>query len=713
MVTHEPSAAATRGSGWRRAAIVVVAVLAALVLLVVFFPWNAARGPIGRYVSDKTGRHFAITRNLSVSLGRTTRVRAEGVEFANPSWASDPWLLRSDVVDLQVRLWPLLHGQLVLPSLSLQHAESGLQELPDGRKTWDLTKPGSKPSAKSQLPAIGRLAVDDGRLHYLAPAQRIDVQAQLSMQPDPGNASKALAVQADGRFRDQPFHATGHAGDVLQIVQGLQKPFPAEVRIEAANTRMHVVGTVAQLVPLGGITADVDVQGRSLADLYHVTGVVLPETPSYKLQAHVSDEGTTWKASGIKALLGKSDLTGELAFDNSQAVPLLSGKVESQRVDFVDLGPLIGLDDKPRPDTPKPPPNRDAKASAKQASAAAPGKVLPDKSLDLDRLRKMNADVQYTAVHIVNLNTIPVDQGKLHVRLHDGLLDIDPMDLGFAGGRLAGRVRIDASKDPAASALKLSMRNVALPKLVSGSSFEKYLSLGTVQADIDLHMRGNSTARMLATSDGTVAAVMGGAHMSKLASQAASLHVGEVLGLLLTGDKEIDVRCAAAAFDVRRGLMQSRALVFDTSDTALYGDGSVNLASENLDLIVRQYPKEKSLLSLRSPIRVDGPFRKPDVHLDKTALATKGGASVALAAVTPLLALAATFEKGGGKDADCGSVLREAAGVKGGAEGMAGAAAQAARSEAQQPGGKEAMGAGPNPEEKPGLLARMKKALGF
>ncbi|HEY1230892.1 MAG TPA: hypothetical protein VGF26_26600, partial [Ramlibacter sp.] len=100
-------------------------------------------------------------------------------------------------------------------------------------------------------------------------------------------------------------------------------------------------------------------------------------------------------------------------------------------------------------------------------------------------------------------------------------------------------------------------------------------------------------------------------------------------------------------------------------------------------------------------------------HLDKAALATKGGASVALGAITPLLALAATIEKGGGKDADCGSVLREAAGVKGGAEGMAGAAAQAARSEAQQPGGREAMGAGASTQDKPGFFARMKKALGF
>lgn len=710
MALRSTSATAAGHSRWRTAAIIVAGVLVAVVLVIAFFPWDAMRGPIGRYVSDKTGRHFAITRHLQVSLGRTVHVRAEGVEFANPSWAADPWLLRADVVDLQARLWPLLHGTIILPSLTVEHAESGLQALPDGRKTWDLSRPGAKKST-GNMPQIGRLAVDDGRLHYVAPAQRIDVQARLSMQPDPRNPGKALAVQAEGRFRDQPFRATGHAGDVLQLVQGSDKPFPAEARVEAANTTIHVVGTIAQLVPIGGISADVDVQGRSLADLYHVTSVVLPETPNYTLKAHVSDDGSRWNATSIQAMLGKSDLSGSLSFDNGQAVPLLSGAVVSQHVDFADLGPLIGMEPKPRSATAAGSADRRQKPAAKPV-AAATGKVLPDKTLDLDRLRRMNANVQYTAVRIVNLNTIPVDQAKLHVVLHDGLLDIDPMDLGFAGGRLAGRVRIDATKDPASSQLKLSMRNVKLPKLVSGSTIEKYVSLGTVQADIDLRMRGNSTAGMLATSSGNVAAVMGGAHMSKIASQAADLHLGELIGLFIKGDKEIDVRCAAAAFDVQRGVMQSRALVLDSADTALYGDGSVNLASENLDLTIRQYPKEKSLLSLRSPIRVDGPFRKPALHLDKTALATKGGASVALGALNPLLALIATFETGPGKDADCSSVLREAAGVKGGAQGMAGAAAQAARSEAQQPGGSKAMGGPASQDDKPGFFERLKKALG-
>ena len=52
----------------------VVAVVIALVLA--FFPWDVLRGPLNRYVSDKTGRHFEITRKLDVKLGPTVRILA-------------------------------------------------------------------------------------------------------------------------------------------------------------------------------------------------------------------------------------------------------------------------------------------------------------------------------------------------------------------------------------------------------------------------------------------------------------------------------------------------------------------------------------------------------------------------------------------------------------------------------------------------------------
>ena len=677
---------------WRplaRVAAVLAGLIALALAVVVLFPWDAMRGPISRYVSQKTGRHFAITRHLDVDLGRNARVRAEGIEFANPTWARDPHLLRAEAADLEIRLWPLLHGQVIIPNISLSHPQIGLEERADGRRTWNLTPQGDGQSATSshQAFSIGRLSVDAGQVHYVAASKRVDARIALrSAGAGEGKLYLPIRFEAQGTFRDQPFQAHGSAGNLMQLREGRGQPYPAEIHLQAADTIIDAQGSVAQLVPLGTVQANVRVQGRSLADLYHILGVVLPETPRYILQAQLSDEDNIWHATHIRARLGASDLSGELTLSRDAVVPTLTGTVRSERVDFTDLSPLVGQAES------------ESRTSA-QPLPAAQVRVLPNRPLDVRRLREMNADVNYTVARIVDMNTIPVNSAAVHLRLEQGILQIDPMELGFAGGRARGRLRIDANGDQAASELRLELRNIDLTKLVSGSRFEKYISLGRVHGRTDLRMRGNSTAEMLGNADGSLVMLMGSAHMSKIASQAANLHVGELLGLLITGDRDIEVRCAAASFDIRNGLMRSRALLLDSADTALYGDADISLANEQINVVIRQYPKEKSVLSLRSPLHIDGSLAKPTIHPEKGPIAAKGGAAFAAGALTPLLALAATLETAPGKDADCTPVLKEAAGPTNAGD-MARAASQAANSEIVQG------------ENKPGLWQRIREAFG-
>jgi hypothetical protein len=102
-------------------------------------------------------------------------------------------------------------------------------------------------------------------------------------------------------------------------------------------------------------------------------------------------------------------------------------------------------------------------------------------------------------------------------------------------------------------------------------------------------------------------------------------------------------------------------LLFDTVDTVIFGEGAVNFASEQMDFYLRPYPKDASILSLRSPLKLTGTLGSPHTGPDKAALGKRAGLALALGAINPLLALAATIETGPGKDASCGAILREAA----------------------------------------------------
>ncbi|HEX5285423.1 MAG TPA: AsmA family protein, partial [Polaromonas sp.] len=118
----------------------LAALLVILLLVVYFFPWDALRQPINRYVSDQLGRRFEITRHLEVHPGLTITVVADGVEFSNPEWARDRYLVKASAAEFDIKLLPLLFGKVELPRLVLTEPEIGLQIEPDGRRTWALSR---------------------------------------------------------------------------------------------------------------------------------------------------------------------------------------------------------------------------------------------------------------------------------------------------------------------------------------------------------------------------------------------------------------------------------------------------------------------------------------------------------------------------------------------------------------------------------------------
>jgi AsmA family protein len=649
MNTLPPSRPRLHNALWARIAAGIVAVLVLLVLLVLFFPWDVLRGPLNRYVSEQTGRKFEITRRLDVKLGRTTRVLADGIEFANPPWAREPYLVKAEAAEIQVRFWPLLSGRIELPLVSLQKPELGLQIEPDGKRTWSLAK---DTSDESKVPAIGQLLIDQGVITYLASAEGADIRAEVGLAAEAAS-EMPLTYKAKGKWKGENFTAQGRTGGVLQLSEDTAGTFPLEIDAAAGATRLKASGSVTNLAQFGSIDAKFELEGRSLEDLYKLVGVVLPGTPPYKLRGQLNKQGQSWAVSQINGVLGKSDLNGALTFNNAKPVPLLSGKVQSRLLDFEDLGPIIGLSSDNAPPAM-------TQAVATQKRPARAGRVLPDSKLDFARLKAMNANVSYSAAKIVHVKALPLDRMSANIKLDNGVLELDPLKLGVAGGELAGRLAINSKVSPTVIETRLDARAIELNRLFPTIETTKS-SLGRISGQVDLKGSGSSTAQVLASSSGNVAFLMGSGQISNILLEFMGLDGGEIIKFLVRGDRNVRLRCAAAAFDVQKGLMTSKAIVLDTVDTVIDGSGTISLADETLNIRLEPSPKDASILSLRSPLTIGGTFGAPTAAPDKGSLAGRAGIALALAAINPLLALAATIETGPGENADCRQVIQQAA----------------------------------------------------
>ena len=566
----------------------------------------------------------------------------------------DRHLLVAKGAEFEIRYWPLLVGKVVIPRLSLMSPAVGLQMEEDGRRTWAL---GKDTSDKSTVPEIGLVQVDRGTVNFLAPHLAIDMHANIDFDTSLG--AMPLGFEINGTYQKQPLTAQGRTGNVVQLTSTGQLPFPIEIDAAAGQTRLKAIGTVASLDGLDGINAKVNLRGQNLGALFPLLGIALPDTSPYAIDVHVSKQGAVWKGNELKGKLGLSDIAGEMTFDQGQKIPTLNGRLRSSIMDMDDLGPLIGL-----------PPTARAAASVEGVKAPASveqvrrakgttDKVFPTAKLDLKRLRAMNADVYYTAERISNVRDIPLDKGSVHVVLKDGLLTLDPLDLGVAGGKLIGSIRIDSNPTPADIRASLDIRRLQINRLIPKVETMK-TSFSNLEGRINLSGRGNSVAEWLGSASGDVAALTGRGRFSNLLLEVGGLDGGEIIKFLLGGDNNVTMRCAAIAFDVTKGVMNGRELVFDTTDTVFHATGSANLATEKMDFVIRPEPKDMSFLSLRTPLVIGGSFADPSVGVKVAPLAARALTALALGAINPLLALAATIETGPGQDANCQAVLTNA-----------------------------------------------------
>lgn len=636
--THSRPVEAALAHPWRTVAVVVAAGLLALLLL---WDWNWFRGPVERIVTARTGRSFDIAGDLDVDLGRTTVIRADRLALGNADWSDKPEMASTDRLELHVRLWPLLAGRVHIPELRLREPDILLETGKDGGN-WRF----DGMEGDGDGPRIDLLHVESGRLRYVDEAKETDVDLGVASEDTEDPSVRPLALSGEGHWRGAPFKLSGAVASPLALRE-TETPYAIDLRATAGTTRAHARGAITRLLGLSAFDLQLALSGKDLEDLYPLLGIAMPHTPPYELDGRLVRDDAVWRYEGFNGKVGDSDLGGTAKVTTGRERLLFEGDLHSKLLDFDDLAGFVGgAPDSGAGET------GNAELEAAAAKRAATGRLLPDTPYDLRKLRTMDADVRWKAARI-EAPGWPLDDMDVHILLEAGLLRLDPLEFGAAGGRIRSTVRMDARQDAIRTHAAIRARGLELGRLLPDNELAQG-AIGRVSGDIDLSGTGNSVARMLATADGDAALGMGRGQVSNLLLELAGLDIYEALKFLIGKDRQVAVRCAFGDFAVQDGVMTTRALAFDTEDTIIIGEGTVDLGEEQLDLLLKPRPKDRSILALRSPLVIDGSFRDPGFRPDMARLGLRGAIALALGSIAPPAALLATLELGPGEDSNCG-----------------------------------------------------------
>ncbi|MGF0242157.1 AsmA family protein [Rhodococcus sp. IEGM1300] len=669
--------------GWIVGSLVVL--LAVLVLIIVFFDWNRIKPPLNAKVSEELHRPFAINGNLAVIWQREPdeggwrawvpwpHVVAEDLSLGNPDWSKKPNMVTLKRVELRISPLALLAQRVVIPRIDLTEPNADLQRLADGRANWtfkfDPKDPNAKPS--NWVVDIGAIGFDKG--HVTLDDQSLKTQLDVLIDPlgkpipfgdivgdkaaksamEKGAAPQdyAFGLKVKGQYHGQKLGGEGKIGGLLAL-QDAAKPFPLQAQVQIADTRVELAGTLTDPLNLGALDLRLKLAGSSLGNLYPLTGVTLPDTPPYSTDGHLiaklhEPSGATFRYEAFNGKIGESDIHGSLAYAASQPRPKLSGALVSNQLLFADLAPLIGADS-------------NAKQKARGGDSKQPSdKVLPVEEFKTDRWRDMDADVEFTGKRIVHSEKLPFTDLYTHLVLTDGVLSLEPLRFGVAGGKLDAQIRLNGHTEPLEGQAKLTARGFKLKQLFP--TFEPMkTSFGELNGDADISGRGNSVATLLGTANGNLKMLINDGAISRELMELAGLNVGNYVVGKIFGDKEVKINCAAADFDIKTGLASARLFVFDTENAIIYIDGTANMATEQLDLTVTPESKGWRLISLRSPLYVRGKFIKPDAGVKAVPLLLRGAGMVALGVIAaPAAGLLALVAPSGGEPNQCAPLLQQ------------------------------------------------------
>jgi uncharacterized protein involved in outer membrane biogenesis len=459
----------------------------------------------------------------------------------------------------------------------------------------------------------------------------------------------AMGWTVKGTYNKTPVSGSGKVGGVLAL-QDANRPFPVQADVKAGDLHVGLVGTITDPAHLAAVDLRLWVQGNSMARLYSLTGVTLPDTPPYategRLVGQFKSTGNVFKYENFTGRVGGSDINGSLTYTAREPRPLLQGELVSRLLQFSDLAPVIGAD------------SNASKAKRGDATAQPSSKALPVEEFRTDRWKAIDADVKFTGRRIVKDVNLPITDLYTHVVMTDGVLSLEPLKFGVAGGTLASDIHLDGSATPLKGRFATSARHVKLKQLFPNFKTMQN-ALGEINGDAALTATGNSPAALAASSNGEVKALVTDGTVSRLLMEAAGLNVANVVYEKLFGNRDVKINCAAADFVATNGVLESRVFALDTDDAVIDIDGNVNMRDESMDLGVHPHTKGFRVFSLRSPLYVKGTFKDPHVGVNAAALALRGGAAVGLGLINPFAALIPLLAPSNNKPLPCTQLLAQ------------------------------------------------------
>lgn len=587
-----------------------IAVIVAGVAILKSMDFDSYRGLIAERAKAATGRELVIAGPLKLEISLTPALAVEGVSFANASWGSRKDMLALKRLAAEVRLMPLLKGEVQVSRLVLDGLDVLLEVDKQGRANWDIAPAASAAPAggtdRRALPQFNKVEARDVRIAYRdardGTAHDLAVNSATVVGKD---ADSPIDVAMKFTHKGRSVSATARLGSLNTFAQANNR-YPVRLFMETPGLKASFEGHIVDPRAPKEFEFTAALNGESFAAF--LPPAQAPSVGPLKAGFRIKGKGRDIVIEGIEASAGQSDFVGSARVSLAARVPEISASLRSRRLDLKELLPAAK--------TPGPAPTKG-------------GRVFPDDPLPLEAFRAINADVGYKAETIVMPGGISVRDVDMKATLKDGRLAL-PIALVAAGGAVKTETTLDGSQTPARIAFRMNGDKVDWGRLLADAGMAEAVWDSKAEAAIDARGAGNSVRAILANLEGEAKVVFGPGRIGNkyldLAGADALTAVVTALNPFVKSDEFSTLNCAVARFKAVKGVAETRdGLAIETGKMTVVGGGRVDLGMETLDLSFKPEARQGLGIgfgNLVGRVRIQGTFAEPSYGLDPLAAVT-------------------------------------------------------------------------------------------
>ena len=491
-------------------------------------------------------------------------------------------------IEVDLGLWSLISGTPVIDRVTLIEPQIKSSANP---RSSDTEAPAFA-HALATAP-FDQIRLQNGKVTVTGPQtteEFNDVTAKIDLRGSDG----AHSSRGTFTWRKQPVSFRYSADALSQVANAATMPIT--IKLDGALFSAEIEGNAIVTDGLR-VTGNLDLEIPNLPSFAKWTGILVPDDQT---QGNFAANGTFhWAGHRIgfdegTFVLDGNRALGAIALEFGGPRPQIEGTLALQKLDLTRYFEA-----------------KDAPGPANETAARKNGKSQKTVDVDFPLLHHINIDLRISTTELT-AGPLTLGQSAISFSLKSGRLMADLAIFDICGGNGNGRLEFDATVPDSAIRVTGNMTGISAKTCIELFASDSSLE-GTANLSVDVTSKGRTAKELFESLKGKVSLAMDeGQADIDISKLVASLREGPVHGWNAARGSATSFQSLAGEFFLRRGGAYTDSFKIDLGETALMGEGTIDMMFQALDmrLLMTERPAETA-----TPPKTPPSDKKPEAKI--------------------------------------------------------------------------------------------------